>query len=178
MSSERITADVWSALEVMEGLKPVTCNTLGGVKALAHQGASLEAGLRPEKVKAAGSIQGGAAPESITGSVEWESMWDEVINGISDGRKLNTEDAKRLVQLKEKAVKTMVGFHKIHHFRGFGEFGVLRTKATKFTKSTKGTKPMKVTNAKPTKSMKSTKHRIKIKSVSVRTNSEILCECN
>ena len=109
MSSERITADVWSELGVMEELKPVAGNTLGGVKALAHQGASLEAEMRPGKVKAAGSAQGGvapeAAPESGTGSVEWESMWDEVINGIGDGRKLNTEDAKRLTQLKEKAVR-------------------------------------------------------------------------
>ena len=32
-------------------------------------------------------------------------MWGEVINGISDGRKLGTEDAKKLAQLKEKAVK-------------------------------------------------------------------------
>jgi hypothetical protein len=109
MSSERITADVWSELEVMEELKPVAGNTLGGVKALAHQGASLEAGGRPENVKAAGSTQVGvaleAAPEGDTDSVEWESMWDEVINGIGDGRKLNTGDAKRLVQLKEKAVR-------------------------------------------------------------------------
>ena len=50
MSSERFTTDVWSALEVVEGPKPVAGNALGGVKALAHQGASLEAGLRPEKV--------------------------------------------------------------------------------------------------------------------------------
>ena len=104
-SSERITADAWSALEVMEGLKPVAGNTLGGVNALAHQGASLGAGGIPEKVKAAGSIQGGAAPEVSTRKVEWESMWDEVINGISDGRKLDTEDATKLVQLKEKAMK-------------------------------------------------------------------------
>jgi hypothetical protein len=103
----------------MEGLKPVAGNTLSGVKALAHQGASLEAEMRSGKVKAAGSTQGEAAktqnnncvlapeaaPEGGTGSVEWESTWDEVINGISDGRKLDTEDAKRLAQLKEKAVR-------------------------------------------------------------------------
>ena len=80
MSSERIIADVWSELEVMEGLKPVASNTLGGSKALAHQGASLEAEMRSGNVKAASSTQGGvapeAAPESGTGSVEWESMWD------------------------------------------------------------------------------------------------------
>ena len=109
MSSERITADVWSELEVMEGPTPVTGNTLGGVKALAHQGASLEAEVRAENVKAAGSAQGGVAPEAApedgTGSVEWDFMWDEVINGISDGRKLDTEGAKKLVQLKEKAVR-------------------------------------------------------------------------
>ena len=90
---------------MVEGLKPVAGNTLGGVKALAHQGATPEAGGIPERVKAAGSIQGGAAPEVGTGKVEWESMWDEVINGISDGRELDTEDAKKLVQLKEKAMK-------------------------------------------------------------------------
>ena len=39
------------------------------------------------------------------GEVECKSMWDEVINGISDGRKLGTDDAKKLAQLKEKAVK-------------------------------------------------------------------------
>ena len=78
MSSERITADMWSELEAMEGLKPVVGNTLGGVKALAHQGASLEAEVRAENVKVAGSAQGGVAPEAApeggTGSVEWESM--------------------------------------------------------------------------------------------------------
>ena len=42
VSSERIIADVWSALEVAEGLKPVAGNTSGEVKALTHQGASLE----------------------------------------------------------------------------------------------------------------------------------------
>ena len=104
----RITADMWSALEVMKGLKPVACNTLGGVGALAHQGASLEGGGIPEKVKAAGSIQDGAAPEVSTRKVEWESMWDEVINGMSNGRKSDTEDAKKLVRLKEKAVKHAV----------------------------------------------------------------------
>ena len=109
MNTERITADVWSELEVMEELKPVAGNTLGGVKALTHQGVSIETGVKPENVKAAGSTQDGAAPEAApegdTDSVEWESMWDEVISGISDGRQLNTEDAKRLVQLKEKAVR-------------------------------------------------------------------------
>ena len=74
MSSEGDTADVWSALESMEGLKPLTGNTLGGVKALAHQGASLEAVVTSEKVKAAGSVQGEAAPEVNTGEVEWESV--------------------------------------------------------------------------------------------------------
>ena len=71
MSSERITADAWLALEVMEGLRPVARNTLGRVKALAHQGASLEAGVMPEKGKAAGSVQCGATPEVSAGEVEW-----------------------------------------------------------------------------------------------------------
>ena len=123
MSSGRITADVWSELEAMEGLNPVAGNTLGGVKALAHQGASLEAEVRSGNVKAAGSALGGAVPEAApeggTASVEWGSVWDEVIHGISDGRKLDTEDAKRLLQLKEKAVRhatvwqTYIGKHMV-----------------------------------------------------------------
>ena len=90
MGSERITADVWSALEVNEGRKPVVGNTLGGVKALAHQGVGLEAG---------------AVPDVGAREVKWKSMWDEVIYGISDGLKMGTKDAKKLVQLKKKAVK-------------------------------------------------------------------------
>ena len=108
MSSERITADVWSILESTEGLKPMTGNTLGGVKSLARQGASLEAVVVPEKVNAAGSVRDKTTPEVDAGEVEWESMWDEVISGISDGRKLNSKDAKKLTHLKEKAVKHAV----------------------------------------------------------------------
>ena len=59
----------------------------------------------PEKVKVAGSVQCRAPSEVDAREVEWESMWDEVINGISDGRKLGTEDAQKLAQVKEKAVK-------------------------------------------------------------------------
>ena len=90
MNSERITTIVRSALDVTEGLKPVAGKMLGGVKALARQGASLEAGGMPKEVKAAGSTQGEAAPEGSARSIEWESMWDEIVNGINDGRKLDT----------------------------------------------------------------------------------------
>ena len=43
MCTERITADVWSALESMEGLKPVAGNTMDGVKVLLYQGSEVEA---------------------------------------------------------------------------------------------------------------------------------------
>ena len=72
---------------------------------VAHQGASLEAGVTPEKVKATGSVQSGATPEVNEGEVEWEPMWDGVINSISDGRKLDSDVVKKLAQLKGKAVK-------------------------------------------------------------------------
>ena len=53
--------------------------------------------MRSGKVKAAGSTQGEAQPEAAQdsgpGSVEWEFMWDEVINGIHDGMKLDKGDA-------------------------------------------------------------------------------------
>ena len=126
--TERINADVWSALESMEELKPVAGNTLGGVKALFHQGSEVEAGEESEYpdlvdddtsseedsdsggeeeelIDSAGSIQRVSLAETEVEKIEWESMWDEVISGISDGRKLSPEAARRLAQLKEEAVE-------------------------------------------------------------------------
>ena len=112
----------------MEELKPVAGNTLGGVKALFHQGSEVEAGEESEYpdlvdgdtsseedsdsggeeeelIDSAGSIQRVSLAETEVEKIEWESMWDEVISGISDGRRLSPEAARRLAQLKEEAVE-------------------------------------------------------------------------
>ena len=62
-------------------------------------------GEEEELIDSAGSIQRVSLAETEVEKIEWESMWDEVISGISDGRKLSPEAARRLAQLKEEAVE-------------------------------------------------------------------------
>ena len=60
-------------------------------------------------MRAAGITQNRATVASAvkTGSpaMEWKSMWDEVLNGISDGRELSKADAEMPEQLKGQAAE-------------------------------------------------------------------------
>ena len=65
-----------------------------------------DSGGEEEKLMdSAGSVQVSSLAKAGVEKIEWESMWDEVISGISDGRKLSPEAARRLAQLKEEAVE-------------------------------------------------------------------------
>ena len=60
-----------------------------------------------EELRAAGATRSRANldPGGENLAVEWESMWDEVLDGISDGRELTETDKKKLEKLKRQAVE-------------------------------------------------------------------------
>ena len=123
LKSKDVAADLSVELEQMEGFKPLGTGTqassykfsLQGVKAeVDHVAAEDEEdlwgwlpGLDVQQTQAVAKPAGTVdikSPAAVL-PLEWESMWEEVIHNICDGRVLDAAANNRMKVLKDKAAE-------------------------------------------------------------------------